>query len=270
MPAFQRGDVTLHYELDGQGEDAVYISGLGSHSNDILGGIMRQGIASKYRVLSVDNRGSGQTMVNSSSTTTIEDMADDIAALMDAQGMGAANVAGVSMGGCIALTLAVRHPEKVRRLVVAVSFAKSNPTPNRAEFMLQTLWAMRDRGVPHDLISRYDAVMLLSEDVFRYGAFIDAWVNAPEDPSGQTRAGFDLQTGALRTYDVLDAIRNIRVPTLVISSPDDMLVPPRFQDEIHAAIPNSEIKRYPGGHVFFLLPMYTAQFVEDILGFWGK
>jgi pimeloyl-ACP methyl ester carboxylesterase len=129
---------------------------------------------------------------------------------------------------------------------------------------------MRDQGIPRELISRFDAVMLLSEDVFQYGPFMDAWVNAPEDPLGQTRAGFDLQVEALRTYDVLDAIKNIGVPTFVMSSPDDMLVPPRFQDEIYAAIPNAEIKRYPGGHVFFLLPMYTAQFVEDVLGFWAK
>ena len=52
-----------------------------------------------------------------------------------------------------------------------------------------------------------------------------------------------------------------------MSSPDDMLVPPRFQDEIHSLIPNSEIKRYPGGHVFMLLPMYHAQFMEDVLAF---
>jgi pimeloyl-ACP methyl ester carboxylesterase len=270
MPEFQRGDVTLHYELEGQGDDAVYISGLGSHTNDLLGIMMRQAIASKYRVLSVDNRGSGQTKVNPGSTATIDDMADDIAALMDAQGMGAANVLGISMGGCIALTLAVRHPEKVRSLVVAVSFAKSNPKPNRAEFMLQSTWAMRDQGIPREFIARFDALFLLSEEMFTYAPLIDAWVNGPEDPLGQTRAGFDLQTGALRTYDVLDAIKNIRVPTLVISSPDDMLVPPRFQDEIHAAIPNAEIKRYPGGHVFMLLPMYTSQFLEDVLGFWAK
>jgi pimeloyl-ACP methyl ester carboxylesterase len=174
------------------------------------------------------------------------------------------------MGGCIALTLAVRHPEKVRRLVVAVSFAKANPTPNRAEFMLQTTWAMRDQGIPREFITRFDAVFLLSEDVFQYEPFMSAWVNAPEDPLAQTRAGFDLQTEAIRTYDVLDAIGNIRVPTLVMSSPDDMLVPPRFQDEIHQAIPNAEMKRYPGGHVFMLLPLYTAQFMEDVLGFWAK
>lgn len=270
MPEFQRGDVTLHYELDGQGEPAVYISGLGSHTNDVLGVLMRQGLGAHYHLLSVDNRGSGQTTVQPGSAASIDDMADDIAAIMDELGMGAANVLGISMGGCIALTLAVRHPEKVRSLVVAVSFARSNPTPNRAEFMLQTAWAMRDQGIPREFISRYEMIFLLCEDIFQYEPIITAWVSGPEDPLAQSRASFDLQTDALRTYDVREGIKNIRVPTLVISSPDDMLVPPRFQDEIHQAIPGSEIKLYPGGHVFMLLPMYHAQFVQDVLDFWGK
>ena len=70
-------------------------------------------------------------------------------------------------------------------------------------------------------------------------------------------------------YDVREKLAQINVPTLVISSPDDMLVPPRFQDEIAAGIPNAEIKRYPGGHVFMVLPMYAPQFIQDVMGFWA-
>jgi 3-oxoadipate enol-lactonase len=269
MPEFQRGDVTLHYELDGAGENVVYVSGLGSHSNDGLGVLIRQGIASKYRVLSVDNRGSGQTKVKDGIPTTVDDMADDIAAIMDHVGMESAHVLGISMGGCVALTLAVRHAHKVRRQVIAVSFGKSNPPPNRAEFFLQSTWKMRDAGVAPEFISRFNAPFLVSEDMFQYEGFIDAWLNAPEDAFAQTHAGFDLQIESLRSYNVLDALKKMQIPTLVLSSPDDMLVPPRFQDEIYEAIPGATIKRYPGGHVFMLLPMYHANFIEDVLAFWG-
>jgi pimeloyl-ACP methyl ester carboxylesterase len=270
MPRFRRGDVTLHYELDGEGTPAVYVSGLGSHSNDVLSQTIRREIAERYQVLAVDNQGSGQTVVGENSNATLEDIADDIAAVMDEQGMGASDILGISMGGCIAMMLAVRHPEKIRRLVVAVSLAHSEPRPNRTEFLLASTWEMRDRGIPSDLISRFTAVTLLSEDVFQQDWFINAWVNAPADPFAQTRAGFDLQTAAMETYDIREQIKSIQAPTLVMSSPDDMLVPPRLQDEIHSLIPNSEIKRYPGGHVFMLIPMYHAQFMEDVLAFWSQ
>lgn len=269
MPQLQRGDVTLHYEIDGQGAPAVYVCGLGSHSNDVLSANIRSTVAERYQILTVDNRGSGQTVIPDSHVATLADMADDIAAVMDAHGIGAADVLGISMGGCIAMLLAVHHPAKVRRLVVAVSLAQAEPPPNRTEFLLDSIWAMRDGGVPRDLVSRFSAVILLSEDVFREGWLIDSWVNAPEDPFAQTRAGFDLQTAALENYDIREQIKGIRAPTLVMSSPDDMLVPPRFQDEIHALIPNAQMKRYPGGHVFMLLPMYHAQFMADVLDFWG-
>jgi len=270
MPQLQRGDVTLHYELDGTGAPAVYISGLGAHSNDVLALMIRQSLAERYQVLAVDNRGSGQTVLSDEATVTLQDMADDIAALMDQHQMGAADVLGISMGGCIAMLLAVRHPEKVRRLVLAVSLARAQPPPNRSEFLLQSIWAMRDQGLPSALINRFSATFLLGEDLFQYEALIDAWVNAPDDPFGQTRTGFDQQLTALENYDICEQIQSIRAPTLVMSSPDDLLVPPRFQDEIYSLIPNVEMKRYPGGHVFMLLPMYHPQFMEDVRAFFSS
>jgi pimeloyl-ACP methyl ester carboxylesterase len=93
-------------------------------------------------------------------------------------------------------------------------------------------------------------------------------VNAPPDPYEQTRAGFDHQMAAIKGYDIRERLKDIRVPTLVISSPDDMLVPPRFQEELVAGIPGAEIKRYPGGHIFMVLPMYAPQFIADVTAFW--
>jgi pimeloyl-ACP methyl ester carboxylesterase len=99
---------------------------------------------------------------------------------------------------------------------------------------------------------------------------IDLWVNSPDDPFRQSRSGFDAQLASLENYDITEQIKAIRAPTLVMSSPGDVLVPSRFQDEIHSLIPNAQIKRYPGGHVFMLLPLYHAQFMEDIFAFFAS
>lgn len=197
MPTFQRGDMTLHYELDGYGPPAVNICGFSSHSNEVPIMLLRQFLSQSYTLLTVDNRGSGQTLVPEGACATIDDMADDIAAIMDYVGMGSAHVLGISMGGCIAMTLAIRHPHKVRSQVVAVSGTHIPAERTRGEFMLCSVQEMVDRGIPPDIINRFVAVMLLGEEIFTDEAFMEMWVNAPPDPLRQTRAGFDLQMEAL-------------------------------------------------------------------------
>jgi pimeloyl-ACP methyl ester carboxylesterase len=267
MPEFTRGNVRLHYELDGSGPPAVYCCGLGSHSNDNLGTLLRGALGEHYTLLTVDNRGAGQTVTPAGTPTTLDDMADDVAAVMDHVGMSEADVLGISMGGAVASLLALRHPQKVKRLVLAVTFAHSQ-AQGRAYFMLQASHDMRQRGVPLDLLNRFNAVLLLGESAFEHEWLLDAWVKAPPDPLRQSDEGWALQTSALESYDIRARLKDIAAPTLVISSTEDLLVPPWLQDELVAGIPGATIKRYPGGHVFMLLPMYSAQFAADVLEFW--
>lgn len=270
MPTFQHGTATLNYELDGNGPDAVYIPGMGSHSNDLLGQTVRQMLSQNYRLLTVDNRGSGQTVTAIGDTSNLTDMADDVAAVMAHAGMESARILGISMGGMIALSLAVKHPARVNRLVVAVTSARTPDNPSRSAFLLASGHLMREKNVPLEYINRHNAVMLLGESVFSDMPFIvDAWVNAPPDPMGQTQAGFELQSNALLGYDVREGLKRLNIPTLVLSSSEDMLVPPRYQDEIADLIPGAEIKRSLGGHVYMMLPNYAAEFYADVLGFWG-
>src|SRR6185436_12684273 len=123
MPSFQHGSATLHYELEGSGSDALYICGMGSHSNDLLGLMIRQTLSAQYRLLTVDNRGSGQTITPVGDTVTLAHIADDIVAVMDEVGMKTVRLLGVSLGGMIGLTLTTRYPARIERQVIAVSSA---------------------------------------------------------------------------------------------------------------------------------------------------
>lgn len=269
MPKFQQGHVTLHYELDGAGVPLVYVMGFGAHSNDPLSTTLRRTVSEHYQVLAVDNRGAGQTIAPEGTPVSIEIMADDIAAVMTHHQLGPAHVFGISMGGTIAMMLALRHPEKVKSLIIAVSGAFLNAS-NRSLFMLHTSRKMRDMGIAREIINRNSAVFLLSEEIFENEDFMKMWVSAPEDPYQQQQLGFEQQLAAIQTGDIRDQLHTIHKPTWVVSSPDDLLVPPRFQDELVEKIPNAEIKRYPGGHIFMLLPMYSAQFLQDAYAFWRK
>ncbi len=270
MPSFQRGSTTLHYELDGTGPDALYICGLGSHSNDLLALGIRQALGAHYRILTVDNRGSGQTVTPAGDAPVLKDMADDIAAVMDHVGMASARVLGLSMGGMIALTFATSYPERVQRLVAGITSARTPDSPSRSEFLLQTGHAMRVNNLPLEYVNRFNALMLLGESVFsEMPEIVQAWVNSPPDPMQQSNEGYDLQTNAIVGYDVREQLKSLNIPTLVLSSTEDILVPPRYQDEIVSLIPNAQIKRYLGGHVYMMMPPNIPQFYEDVLGFFA-
>jgi 3-oxoadipate enol-lactonase len=271
MPSFQHGTASLHYELDGSGPDALYICGLGSHSNDPLSLTIRQTVSAKYRLLVVDNRGSGQTITPAGDRVSFADIADDIVAVMDQVGMKTVRMLGISLGGMIGLTLTTRYPERVERQVIVVSSARTPENPSRSEFMLRTENLMRQKNVPREFINRHTTLMALGESVFaEMPALVDAFVNAPADPLGQSLEGFDQQSNALLGYDVRESLKTLAVPTLVLSSSEDLLVPPRYQDEIAALIPGAQLKRYLGGHVYMMLPHNAPRFYADILEFWAS
>lgn len=271
MPDFQHGTATLHYELDGSGPNAVYICGMGSHSNDPLSIGIRQALGAHYRILTVDNRGSGQTVTAPGDTSRLKDMADDIAAVMDHVSMTSARMLGLSMGGMIALSFVTKYPQRVERLVAGITSARTPDSPSRSEFLLQTGHLMRQNNVPLEYINRFNALMLLGESVFSdMPALVEAWISAPPDPMQQSLEGFDLQANAILEYDVREQLKTLRIPTLVLSSTEDILVRPRYQDEIVALIPGAQIKRYPGGHVYMMLPPYISQFFADVLGFFAS
>ncbi len=247
----------------------VLICGFSSHSNDALNLALRPVLAQHHTVLNVDNRGTGQTIVGENASFTIEDMADDIAAIIDHHKLGSVHTLGISMGGCIAMLLALRYPEKICSEVVAVSMAQGELV-HRARFMFDTLRALVDGQYPQEIINRFVTIMLLGESAFDNADLIDAWVHAPVDPLAQTPAGYLQQTEAVKHIDVHARLSSITTPTLVIGSPEDILVPLRFQEQLAGAIPNAEFKRYPGGHTFMLLPENFGSFVSDVETFWGK
>ena len=109
----------IHYEVDGEGEPLVLIAGTAfdlSFWEDLVPELRG------FRVLRVDNRGAGLSEAPDEAFS-IECMADDVAAVMDAVGMPSAHVYGASMGGMIAQELAIRHSERVLSLVLGSTWA---------------------------------------------------------------------------------------------------------------------------------------------------
>ena len=116
---FNSGGVKIHYAVQGYGEPVILIHGLYSNGrlNWFLPGITEQ-LAKHFEVISLDCRGHGRSDKPHDVNAYGTNMVEDVARLMDHLNIRSARVAGYSMGGMIAMKLAVTHPERVNAVVV--------------------------------------------------------------------------------------------------------------------------------------------------------
>jgi 3-oxoadipate enol-lactonase len=217
MPTVKVNDINMYYEIHGQGEPLVIINGLGSDITDFMPIAHR--LSQKFRVLAFDNRGAGRTD-KPDIPYTIEMMAEDTAALMDAADIKRAHIMGISMGGRIALALALQHPDKVRSLVLVSTFAR------------QTGMTLRRR-----MLFFIKRIPMIEARLSKYP---------------QPTYAFERQLGASRGYDCSGRLGEIHVPTLVIHGESDKIAPLPLAEEMHTGIKGSKMTTFPGGHLFFL------------------
>src|SRR5271155_5185979 len=121
MPWSDANGVSPYYELEGIGERLLIISGTGGDLRqppDLADGPL----AESFEVLAYDQRGLGQSSVPPW-PYAMADFADDAAALVDAVGWDDCLLMGISFGGMVAQEVAIRHPQRTRRLVLACSFS---------------------------------------------------------------------------------------------------------------------------------------------------
>ena len=174
---------------------------------------------------------------------SIEDMADDQASAMRSLGIGQACVLGVSQGGMIAQELAVRHPELVKKLILAVTAPNANAT---VKTVISGWMELAEQG-DHTALMIDTAEKMYSDRYLQKYRRALPYLAKLTKPSDYDR--FLKNADAILRFDVRGELSKISCPTLIIAGSDDRTVGKDAASELHHGIPGSELYVYEGlGH----------------------
>lgn len=230
----------LYYQLHGAPSAAALLLLRPLGGNLETWGAFREQLARHFLVVSFDQRGSGRSSRAPIGQRT-QDMADDAAALLTQLGIERAHVVGISLGGMVATWLALRRPQRVRRLVLG-------STPARGRVLIrhgggQTLQLMRCmlRGAEELELCLWRQV--LSEP------FLDSaraqGLEAEARKAAGSMAELVKQALAGALHDVRTELTHLHAPTLVLAGELDKLVPPAVQRALAQALPNARFELVP-------------------------
>ena len=252
----ERAGVRLAYDVVGDGPPLLLMMGLGYARWGW--GPLTPLLAKRFRVVSYDNRGIGESDVPPGPYTTL-DLAADAVAVLDAVGIDRAHVVATSLGGMAAQELALRFPERVDRLVLACT----TPGGNQAYPMpAQTVALMHDAPTlaPEVAMRRFVENALATDELV--DEITRLRLENPPDPGG-----WQAQAAASLTHETLDRLAEISAPTLVLHGTKDNVVDARNSELIAERIPNARLELIEGaGHLFFWeQPERTATLIEVFL-----
>ena len=242
MPRLRANGVDLHVEEVGEGPPLLLIMGLGASLETWVA--QREAFARRHRIILFDNRGAGRSE-SPPPPWTVPEMAADAIGVMDALGIARAHVLGVSMGGMIAQEMAIGWPERIDRLVVAVSFAR--PDPLRRAFLLFRRWA-RLQGA--DLVQEGVANLpwLVSPRVLNDPEQLEQLLGIVSAMPLMAPEAYSHQIDAILEHDTLSRLHRVCAPTLVLAAAEDVLTPVSLSREIAGAIPGARLTVLPAGN----------------------
>ncbi len=262
MPTVDVSGVPIHHEVTGSGPPLLLLPSLGADSACF--GLQIPDYATGFTCIAVDLPGAGLSPPLAGGYSTVG-LADLMAGLLDALGIDAAHVSGLSLGSAVATHLAARHPGRVRSLTLNSTWPAPDPTMG----VRLANWVALAELLP----SVADVLVLgvfpwcFTADMYtaRAGEMreIEEFVRGlppqrTEDFIGHARAAADHDAGA--------ALGAITAPTLITVGARDEVTPPRLAAMVHRGVPHSELVVFEGlGHA--ALNEGPATFTAATLGF---
>ena len=233
--------IDLYYETHSTGRPLVLLHG-GLGSGEMFGPVLPS-FTDHHQVILVDLQGHGRT-ADIDRPIDVRLMADDVAALIEHLGLDDVDVVGYSMGGGVALQTAIRHPEKVRRLVAASA-------------------NVRRDAIYADMLAQQGQVSAAAAEFMKETPMYELYQRVAPRPEDFPRLLDKIGEAMAQDFDFSDDVRGLRVPTLVMAADADM-APPSHYVEVFGLLGGGVRDggwmgegRPAGGHALAILPGLT-------------
>ncbi|MCC3764791.1 alpha/beta hydrolase [Glycomyces sp. TRM65418] len=242
MPAITVGPARIHYRVTGAGPRLVLVHGTGSGGADLAWGDLLDHFAATRTVVLPELSGSLKAE-DDGAPLTVEGLADQVAAVIEATGPGPVDVAGFSLGGTVVAALAALRPDLVHRVVPIAGWARSDHPALQQTFELwRSLADDPERFAKFATLTAFSSTFLGPLDADTMAA-----VNAGMIPDEGTLRQIDLD---LR-LDIRRLLPDITAPALVIGNAHDACIPVGLTRELADGIAGSRYREFDSGHITF-------------------
>ncbi|MBG0562218.1 alpha/beta fold hydrolase [Actinoplanes aureus] len=233
--------INLYYEIHGTGRPLILLHG-GLGSGEMFAPILPR-FTEGHQVILVDLQGHGRT-ADIDRPLEIPLIADDIAALIDHLGLEKPDVVGYSLGGGVAMQVAIRHPQKIRRCVSASAGIKRSAT------------------YP-EILEQQGQVNAAAVEFMKETPMYEAYQRLAPRPEDFPRLLDKIGAAMAEDFDFTEEVRGLQVPTMIVAADADMCPPSHFV-EVFALLDGGQRDggwmgegRPKGGHALAILPGLT-------------
>lgn len=244
MAKIRVNQVELYYEIHGEGPPLLCLSGF--TADHLSWTTVLERFKKHFQVILIDNRGIGSSEVPEY-PYTIEMMAADTLALMDALDLEKVHLMGHSMGGMIAMSIVMDNPERVEKLLLCHSIEK---TTTVARLTFDFIHRLLASGLTMKQVFPALVPWLFSNNYLDMPGNLEMIFELNRKHAEMSYDGFKNQLNAISAFDARALLGRIRVPTFIIAGENDLITPPGYSRIMKRVIPGAQLSIIPAvGHM---------------------
>ncbi|MGB0572435.1 MAG: alpha/beta fold hydrolase [Alphaproteobacteria bacterium] len=241
MAQIEANGITQYYDIQGEGPPLLLVAGMGGTANYWAEQVAF--FSRTHRVISYDQRGTGRT--SHEPVTGVEQLRDDLLALLDALGLEQVDYLGHSTGGNIGQIIAIENPERLRKLVIYASTTHGDAYRSKVWRVRRSI--LENQGP--ELYGDMTSLMLYPPAWIAENSEMLEAQQAAQVAMLAPTAVMTSRIEAVQAFDRRDQLSDIVVPTLVLCARDDQQTPSYFSAALASVIPDAEYKLLEyGGH----------------------